>query len=523
MTLSRGHHHHGRGPHGLGTHPERARTAIVGGGQIPIQQAPWQVEVEAFIPAEEMVLTCGGSILDASHILTAAHCLFNPNTRERIAPEHIFVIAGTSNIFATDVEEPTQQVRGVARARVHPYFNYAPEPPAPDDVAVLELAPPLTLSSASGTTATAIGLVAAGTSLSEGFQATLTGFGSQAPHEESDGRLYSLVMTLGYSHQCGGEADALYVCASTATGSACHGDSGSGLTVPTPTPTLLGVTDTVQVISGESCRDGAVGGFVNVAAPEIREFIEGNETPPRAPRGGGVAIRGVTSVGHSLSCEPGIWSNSPTFTYAFIDSTSGQILQQGAASTYTLSASDVGRTILCQVAASTAGGTGVGRTPALEAIRAAPVVAPPPTESAPTSAPAQTLGPAETDGVMLTDATVAVQSDGVALVKLSCAVSAGCSGTLTLSARSESKTKGRKRTRTVTIGRASYSIAGDAAQIAKIKLDTTGLALLSAGHGRLDAHVVLAEVEPNPAQTQTESVRLVQQGATRARPKKRKR
>lgn len=515
-------HRRSRGSHGLGSGSERARTAIVGGSQISIQQAPWQVEVEAFIPAEEKVLRCGGSILDASHVLTAAHCLFNPKMSGLIAPEHIFVIAGTSNIEATKVDEPTQQVSGVARTRVHPYFNYATGPGAQDDVAVLELSAPLELSSAPGTTATAIGLAAAGTSVPEGFQATLAGFGAQAPHENSDGLLYSLGVTVGYSHLCGGEADALFICASTPTGSLCFGDSGSGLTAPMSAPALLGVADTVQEISGEPCQNGAYGGFVNVAAPEIREFIEGGEAPPRAPRGGGVAIHGVTTVGHPLSCEPGGWSNGPVFTYTFIDSASGQVLQLGAASTYTLSASDVGRTIFCQAQASTAGGTGVGRTPALAAIQAAPAGTPSNLpESAPASPPAQAPAATETEGVTLTDATLAVQSDGVALAKLSCAVSTGCRGTLILSARSESRTKGKKRTRTVTIGSASFSIAGDEAAIVRIKLDVSGLALLSTGHGRLDAHLVLVEAEPN-AQTQTESVRLVQGGA-RAKDRKRRR
>jgi len=43
-----------------------ANPAIVGGGQIPVTLAPWQVEVEEVIPVaggEPMVFICGGSIL----------------------------------------------------------------------------------------------------------------------------------------------------------------------------------------------------------------------------------------------------------------------------------------------------------------------------------------------------------------------------------------------------------------------------------------------------------------------------
>ncbi len=74
-------------------------------------------------------------------------------------------------------------------------------------------------------------------------------------------------------------------------------------------------------------------------------------------------------VGQTLSCEPGVWSNSPTFTYVFIDSRGGRVLQEGSSSTYALAAADIGRSILCEVLAANAGGTGVERTAALGAVK----------------------------------------------------------------------------------------------------------------------------------------------------------
>lgn len=516
------HGHHSRlSAHGLRASTHHARAAIVGGSQISIEQAPWQVVVVAFLSTEEALL-CGGSILDESHVLTAGHCMFNPNTRARVPAEQILVIAGTSDIEVIEAEE---QLSFTSAVRVHPYYSYDPEATqaTADDVAVVELEKPLVYKS----TAKPIEPVPAGGPYMEaGTAVRLTGFGAQSP-TELNGRLYAISMTLGFSRQCGDEADALFLCANTPGGSVCLGDSGSGLTLPGSPAQLIGVADTVQVIEGQPCRDGAEGGFANVAAPEIHDFIEGDEAPPRAPRGGGAVIRGITTVGYSLTCEPGSWSNSPTFTYMFINSSSGQILQQGASPTYPLSTVDVGRTILCEVHAANSGGTGVGRTPALPAIKAAPVppppppVLPPPTISTPPPASNVTIFPpaeaAEAGGVLLTATNIKVKSSGTALVELECLGTANCHGKLTLTAKSTVKAKGKKRTRTTTIGAVNYSIPGDEAKTVKVKLDVAGRSLLGTGHGHLSARLTILELAPNAAQTQSKSVRLLLQ--TRSTPR----
>ena len=219
--------------------------------------------------------------------------------------------------------------------------------------------------------AESIPLTPASSSPSEGSEVNIAGFGEEDPlTKELNGTLNLIGMNVVPSQECGGEADALFVCARAPDGSVCFGDSGSGLTTPLSPATLIGVTNTVE----EKCANGALGGFANVAAPEIRDFIEGSETPPQAPRGGaGLTIRGVVMAGHSLTCEPGSWTNSPTVTYTYIDSTSGEVLQTGSSDTYSLTAADVGRTILCEVQAANAGGTAIVRTMPLQAVEPAPV------------------------------------------------------------------------------------------------------------------------------------------------------
>ncbi len=525
------HHHEDRrswdSAHHLRTTPRsanrnRAHAAIVGGSGISIEQAPWQVTVLSAVPVEEggkvvfAILFCGGSVLDATHVITAASCLFNPETGAQQPAEDIAVLAGVSNIESET--EATEQFSEAVALRVHPYFSYAAGPGAPDDVGVVTLKEALVLSSAAGSAVNAIGLADVGSAPTEGAQVALTGFGQEIASDNGDGSLNSLAMVLGFSRPCGGEADAVSLCASAATGAACSGDGGSGLSTPGATPTLIGTLDTIDVGSGEHCANGSISGFVNLTAPEVRGFIEGSPAPPPAPRGGGAVIAGVTVVGHSLTCEPGIWSHGPTFTYSFVNSSSKQVLQHGSSSTYALSTADIGRTILCEVQAANAGGTGVGRTPALPAIEAATAptgggespsgVLPP----APTSASIPPPSTAtETGSVSLAGTNIAVQRNGTALVKLHCLGVSGCLGKLTLTAKHRVKANGKLKTSTLTIATVSFSVEADTTATVKLKLDAAGRALLGTDHGRVSARLTLLEREPAPENSQAKSVQLIEQ------------
>lgn len=521
-----------------------AHTAIVGGDQISIEQAPWQVFVLAVLAEQEAFLLCGGSIIDATHVVTAAHCLFNPETGERLPAGDVLVVAGISN-FEAEHEEQAQVQVGESLS-VHPYYDHSIGAGAPDDVAVVKLSEGFALSSAPGSAVSSIGLVGVGATPAEGAQLNLTGFGLENPSAEfPEGPLNSIRMTTGFSRKCGGEADAVWLCASASTGSGCFGDSGSGLTTTGAPTTLVGVMDTVYGSSHEFCRADSNNGFVNLAAPEIRDFIEGDFSPPRAPRGGNaIEVRGVPKVGNALTCSPGAWSGEPTITYLFIDSSGGQVLQSGASSTYPLSPNDVGRMILCEVLATNAGGTGVVRTTSLRAIEASSPPPPPPPPPAPPSPPTNPSPPsnpspssgsgsaingtgmagsgtgippvgsggvgaviAHGEGMLLSASSLTVQSGGVALAKLDCKEAEGCNGTLTLMAKATISSKAhRKATRTVKIGAAMFSLQAGETGTVKIHLNATGRALLSAGHGHLAASVAIEETEVH---TWTEGVRLV--------------
>jgi N-acetylneuraminic acid mutarotase len=339
--------------------------SIAGGTEIGIAGAPWQVEVFAEYSSKK-VLACGGAILDATHILTAAHCAYSPETGTRLEASAFVMAAGIAPMTAHEIESnPAAEARFVSAVRVHPMFQYSAGAGAPDDVAVLTLAKALSFD----VTVQPIALAPTGASLQEGTAASLTGFGEQQYGVEGNSNLYSLSMTVAFPGRCGGEADAVFVCANSQSGSGCSGDSGSALTDGTPAA-LVGVMDTIELVSNQYCQAGAGNGFVNTSAPEIRAFIEGSETPPTAPRGGkGASIQGEAKVGAALSCEAGSWSGSPTVSYLFVDSANGLVLQSGASSTYIPTSGDIGRRIYCEVTASNLGGTGMARTSTLLGIR----------------------------------------------------------------------------------------------------------------------------------------------------------
>jgi Trypsin len=487
--------------------PGGAHPAIVGGSQIPITQAPWQVVVIGVLPNTERIY-CGGSILNANEVLTAAHCVFNPTTKTEFPAGQILIGAGTADFKGI---EPEEQASLASSVRVHPYFIPEAPQPIPDDVAVLKLATPLKFTPA----VKPIALAQAGSLFQEGTPVHLTGFGQQNPGGGLDGKLYSIGLILGESHECGREADAVFLCASTPEGSVCFGDSGGGLTVPGAPAFLAGVTNTVQVFKGE-CFEGAVASFANVAAPEIRDFIvENSPKPPRAPRGEGASLEGVPMVGDKLTCERGVWTHEPSFTYAFIDDASGQVLQRSGSSTYLLSPADVGRVIICEVQAANAGGTGIDQsedgapvkpTPQEEAVakqkleaeaaaarsHQEEVAAAAARRQQEEQAASGVAGSEENAPLLIPDAKLATtaleaSSSGVVSIKVSCpAGESSCSGTVTLRTLGAVSTSAggsaKKKATVLTLASGSFTVAGGRVKTVTLHLSEKARSLLARSH-----------------------------------------
>jgi hypothetical protein len=113
--------------------------------------------------------------------------------------------------------------------------------------------------------------------------------------------------------------------------------------------------------------------------------------------------------------------------------------------------------------------------------------------------------------VVLAGTSIAVQSDGMALVTLSCTGNEDCSGELTFSARMTSTVKGgKRRSRMVKIATAKFVIVAGKTATVKVKLGFAGRNLLSAAHGRIVVSLKILESGSGLEYTHTANVHLTQ-------------
>lgn len=82
---------------------------IVGGYLTKISQVPWQVSLK-LLPYDMHI--CGGSVISARWILTAAHCLAN------VSAQQILVNAGTTDSHANG------SIHAAATIAIHPRYNH---------------------------------------------------------------------------------------------------------------------------------------------------------------------------------------------------------------------------------------------------------------------------------------------------------------------------------------------------------------------------------------------------------------
>jgi Trypsin len=328
---------------------EPRKVSVVGGTPIAIESVPWQVFLA--IGSDQ---GCGGSVLDATHVLTAAHCVI-PAGQTLPRPASAFkVLAGfTDTAIATP--PAGAQVVDVAGVRAHPLYE---ETTKSDDVAVLTLAKALNLA---GARIKPIALAPVGGGPAPGTAVGFSGYGAQIEGRLADGKLYGAALTAVTDDQCrpnvAVNASASVQCVAAGNQAACFGDSGGPLTSG---GLQVGVASYAPV---GGCGRGP-SGFADVTAPEVRAFIDGAAVPVAPRQGDPTLLYSVNPPvqGSPMTCAPGTWANAPALSYEFVNDATGQALQGGASATFIPRRAHLGATVACLVHAANAGGTSTARS-----------------------------------------------------------------------------------------------------------------------------------------------------------------
>jgi hypothetical protein len=352
-------------------------TRVVGGTHATATDVPWQVLV---LPNGYL---CGGAILDATHVVTAAHCVYDDEHQEIIGPSTITVHAGITNVNASG-QHPT-----VTAVSVDP--DYDPDMQT-SDIAILTLATPLSFDA----TVQAIGLTDVGYRPGSSDGLRLSGWGSDVarapqdetvPHAVDDLNMATLHTSTGCNTVYAPFDDNLLLCAGETGLDACQGDSGGPLAVQ-----IAGVWKLAGIVTGGAgCAwTGYPGYYARVAEPDIHNYL--------TQRGAGYAVHDPTVVtpptitgaavpGGTLSCDVGTWQNAYAYGVGFLRGATVVAL----GSTMAVRSSDVGTSITCMVEAY--GLTGTTEATSSPVTITFPPAAPAPAVTVPTPAVAALPSP----------------------------------------------------------------------------------------------------------------------------------
>jgi trypsin len=354
-----------------------AIAAVVGGHTAAINRFPFQaLLINAPSRSRAAGAFCGAVVRDATHVMTAAHCVFEPARGQARAPATIRVLAGSATIGGRQAK-----VVAVAHTAFDPAYDGGD---GGDDVALLTLSKPLyggtpTLGRARVAPLAPDATLAAADS-APGTAVTVSGWGDTCAEPSEEGRCpsfparlhaatthvvdsatcttdFALIMQLAPTLLCAGEP---------AGGiDACQRDSGGPLVVQGADPpdgdVLVGI-----VSGGAGCgQPGTPGLYSSVADGDVAAFLASD--PAQAPRDSvAPTLTGDAVAGQTLTCAPGTWSGGPTFQYTFMrDEGIGVaplVLQGGSSPTYVLTADDLTTGVWCRVAAVGSGGYGFAQT-----------------------------------------------------------------------------------------------------------------------------------------------------------------
>ncbi len=255
--------------------PEQPADGRIVGGD-PVQDGKFSFVAALNIKQGGKTFFCGGSLIDASHVLTAAHCVVDNGAA--VSAADVRVIVGRTVLSSNKGQE-----RRASRVAVHPRFNgdtFA------YDAAVLELNRPIT-------NIQPIALAQPKTGANKpGSKATVAGYG--ASFEGANGvedRLREAQVPLVSDKECAQDYEnfmlpfkpKIELCAGKKGVDACQGDSGGPLF-----RAVNGKIRQIGIVSfGKGCARAKLPGvYTQITAEPILSFIQqatGKAAPAEVP------------------------------------------------------------------------------------------------------------------------------------------------------------------------------------------------------------------------------------------------
>lgn len=328
---------------------------------------------------------CGGVILDARHVLTAAHCLYNVLHLNRATdPADVAVRVGSA-----DLTDDTGAVTATAeKVSFDPRYD-----PSNNDYDVGLITVPSDLFTGSETTIKPIQFVDSTqfeAALNEKTPLTVTGWGDTESIPEFPDVLQKADVPAIQHDTCvadyAGRADITdrMFCAGNGPPpitDSCQGDSGGPIVLDTdPSPSVVSYKLMGLVDSGIGCADAGNPGIYTktIQGGDFDAFIV--PEPPQAPLlSTPTTMSGIALPGQTLTCNSGTWTPTPdSLTYRFfrLAGSSSPLLANGQ--TYTVQESDRGTRIFCEVKATNTGGYGFADSASAFVPGPAPPPPPPP-------------------------------------------------------------------------------------------------------------------------------------------------
>ncbi len=312
---------------------------------------------------------CGGTLRDASHVITAAHCVPDSNAADLAVVWNLHRRSQGTSAGA--------QVRAVSAITSHPLFT---DTTSGNDLAILTLASalpvgpgtwPITNANVNWT----------------GADAVISGWGLLFDEGQSPDTLQAATIKVLPDAQCGGYAESYdpstMLCAGLPNGpltvDTCQGDSGGPLVFNNGTTfPLLGV-----VSFGRGCADPSFPGvYTRLANQDLNDRAKDPNPPARAEPVNGATVQGTPTAGQTLTCDPGQWNNhTGSFTFTWISAVRGadgkftDVKSGPSAQTLALTDGYVGRVVGCAATSVGPGGARQSGAPLVTVAAAPPVAA----------------------------------------------------------------------------------------------------------------------------------------------------